>query len=74
MPNYETLLADAVRLPVPDRIQLIDAIWDTLRPPNSCRRLPTSGSPRFRNDPRSTIPAMSKRFAGSKSEPKPWPA
>ncbi len=30
MPNYETLLADAARLPVPDRIQLIDAIWDTL--------------------------------------------
>jgi putative addiction module component (TIGR02574 family) len=30
MPTYETLLADATRLPVPDRIQLIDAIWDTL--------------------------------------------
>ncbi len=30
MSTYETLLADATRLPVPDRIQLIDAIWDTL--------------------------------------------
>jgi putative addiction module component (TIGR02574 family) len=30
MPTYETLLADAARLPVADRIQLIDAIWDTL--------------------------------------------
>lgn len=30
MPTYETLLADATRLPVADRIQLIDAIWDTL--------------------------------------------
>jgi putative addiction module component (TIGR02574 family) len=30
MPTYETLLADATRLPVPDRIQLFDAIWDTL--------------------------------------------
>ena len=30
MRTYETLLADAERLPVPDRIQLFDAIWDTL--------------------------------------------
>jgi putative addiction module component (TIGR02574 family) len=30
MQTYETLLADATRLPVADRIQLIDAIWDTL--------------------------------------------
>lgn len=29
MPTYETLLVDASRLPVPDRIQLFDAIWDT---------------------------------------------
>lgn len=30
MTTYETLLADAALLPVDDRIQLIDAIWDTL--------------------------------------------
>jgi len=30
MPNYETLLADASCLPVADRIQLIEALWDTL--------------------------------------------
>ena len=30
MPTYETLLADVTRLPVSDRLQLIDAIWDTL--------------------------------------------
>lgn len=30
MPTYETLLAEASRLPLADRIQLIDAIWDTL--------------------------------------------
>jgi putative addiction module component (TIGR02574 family) len=30
MPTYETLLADATQLPVADRIQLFDAIWDTL--------------------------------------------
>jgi putative addiction module component (TIGR02574 family) len=30
MPTYETLLEDATHLPVADRLQLIDAIWDTL--------------------------------------------
>ena len=30
MTRYETVLADATRLPVADRIQLIDDIWDTL--------------------------------------------
>ena len=30
MSNYESLLADALQLPIADRIQLIDAIWDTL--------------------------------------------
>lgn len=34
MPTYENVLADAARLQVADRIQLIDAIWDTL-PPDS---------------------------------------
>jgi putative addiction module component (TIGR02574 family) len=30
MPTYENVLADAAKLQVADRIQLIDAIWDTL--------------------------------------------
>ncbi len=30
MSNYETLLAEANLLPVRDRIQLIEALWDTL--------------------------------------------
>ena len=30
MPTYENVLADATRLQIADRIQLIDAIWDTL--------------------------------------------
>ena len=30
MTTYETLLADAALLPVEDRIQLIDALWETL--------------------------------------------
>jgi putative addiction module component (TIGR02574 family) len=28
--NYESLLADASRLPVVDRIELIGALWDTV--------------------------------------------
>lgn len=30
MQTYETVLADAAQLPVPDRIQLMDAIWETI--------------------------------------------
>ncbi len=30
MPDYDTLLADASQLPIGVRLQLIDAIWDTL--------------------------------------------
>jgi putative addiction module component (TIGR02574 family) len=30
MPDFQTVLADATRLPVVDRIQLIEALWDTV--------------------------------------------
>jgi putative addiction module component (TIGR02574 family) len=30
MLDYKALLADAVRLPVVDRIELIEALWDTM--------------------------------------------
>ena len=30
MSTLESLLADAAQLPVADRLELIDAIWDTL--------------------------------------------
>lgn len=30
MPDYETVLADARRLPLVERVQLIEAPWDTL--------------------------------------------
>lgn len=30
MSNYESILADAAELPVVDRIQLIEALWDTV--------------------------------------------
>jgi putative addiction module component (TIGR02574 family) len=30
MTKYEALLADAAQLPIPDRIELIEALWDTV--------------------------------------------
>ena len=30
MPDYDAVLADARRLPLVDRIQLIEALWDTV--------------------------------------------
>ena len=30
MPDYKTVFADARRLPLVDRIQLIEALWDTV--------------------------------------------
>ena len=30
MSNYEALLADASRLPIAERIQLIEALWETV--------------------------------------------
>jgi putative addiction module component (TIGR02574 family) len=30
MLDYESVLADASHLPIPDRIQLIEALWDTM--------------------------------------------
>jgi len=30
MPGYEALLADATQLPLAERIQLIEALWDTV--------------------------------------------
>ncbi len=30
MSNYEALLADASRLPLAERVQLIEALWDTV--------------------------------------------
>jgi putative addiction module component (TIGR02574 family) len=30
MPTYETVLTDAIHLSIVDRIQLIEALWDTV--------------------------------------------
>jgi putative addiction module component (TIGR02574 family) len=30
MPGFQSVFADASQLPVPDRVQLVEALWDTL--------------------------------------------
>ena len=57
MLDYESVLADASHLPIPDRIQLIEALWNTM-PADSLPPLTRSGWPRFAGDRPSMIPGM----------------
>ena len=69
MRTYETLLADAERLPVPDRIQLFDAIWDTL-PVDALPPLSMSGLGKSRDARPSTTQCAVRRVPwGSRSRP-----
>ena len=63
MPTYETLLADATRLPVPDRIQLIDAIWDTL---------PADSLPPLSDEWAAEIRRRSAEYDSGAAETVPW--
>ena len=63
MPTYETLLADATRLPVADRIQLIDAIWDTL---------PADALPPLSDEWTAEIRRRSAEYDSGCAETVPW--
>ncbi len=63
MPNYESLLSDAISLPINDRIQLIEAIWDTL---------PEDALPRLSDEWAAEINRRSKEFDTGLIEPTPW--
>ena len=63
MPNYETLLADATRLPVADRIHLIDAIWDTL---------PADSLPPLSDEWGAEIKRRSAEYDSGSAETVPW--
>jgi len=63
MPNVETLLADAARLPVPDRLQLIDAIWDTL---------PAESLPPLSDEWVAEIQRRSAEYDAGSAETVPW--
>jgi len=63
MPDYETLLANATRLPVADRLDLIDAIWDTL---------PESSLPPLSHEWREEIARRSAEYDAGSVETIPW--
>ena len=63
MPTYETLLADATRLPVADRIQLIDAIWGTL---------PADALPPLSDEWTAEIRRRSAEYDSGCAETVPW--
>jgi len=63
MPNVETLLADATRLPVADRLQLIDAIWDTL---------PAESLPPLGDEWVAEIQRRSAEYDAGSAETVPW--
>jgi putative addiction module component (TIGR02574 family) len=63
MLTYETLLSDACHLPVADRIQLIEALWDTL-PPDSL--------PPFSNEWLAEIQRRSAEYDTGLIETTPW--
>ena len=63
MPNYETLLADASLLPATDRIQLIEALWDTL---------PTDSAPSLSDEWRDEIQRRSAEYDSGSVATTPW--
>ena len=63
MLKYETLLADATRLPVADRIHLIDAIWETL---------PTDSLPPLSDEWIAEIQRRSAEYDSGSAETVPW--
>ena len=63
MLSYETLLADASLLPATDRIQLIEALWDTL---------PTDSAPPLSDAWRDAIQRRSAEYDSGSVATTPW--
>jgi putative addiction module component (TIGR02574 family) len=63
MPDYETVLAEAIRLPVADRIQLIDALWDTV---------PAEALPPLSDEWRAEIQRRSAEYDSGSVQAVPW--
>jgi putative addiction module component (TIGR02574 family) len=61
--DYETLLADASRLPVADRLQLIEAIWNTV---------PVESLPPLTAEWLSEIQRRSAQYDSGSVETVPW--
>ena len=63
MSNYKTLLAEPSLLPVLDRIQLIEALWDTL---------PADFLPPLADEWVAEIPRRSAEFDAGLVQATPW--
>lgn len=63
MPNYETLLAEASRLPVAERIQLLEALWDTV---------PADSLPPLSDEWLAEIQRRSAEYDSGLVQPVPW--
>ena len=63
MADYQALLAEAAQLPVADRIQLIEAIWDSV---------PESALPPLSEEWLDEIKRRSAEFDAGKVRPVPW--
>lgn len=63
MLSYDTLLADASLLPATDRIQLIEALWDTL---------PADSMPPLSEDWRAEIQRRSAEYDSGTVSTTPW--
>lgn len=61
--NYDALLADASRLPVADRIQLIEALWDTV---------PAGSLPPLSDEWREEVKRRSAEYDSGSVQTVPW--
>lgn len=63
MSHYQTLLSDAVQLPLADRIQLIEALWDTV---------PDESLPPLSSEWLAEIARRTAEFEAGQVTPVPW--
>jgi putative addiction module component (TIGR02574 family) len=63
MSDYDTLLADASQLPLEARVQLIEALWDTL---------PENAIPPLSDEWLEEIERRSAEYDAGKVQPTPW--
>ncbi len=63
MPDYETVLAEASRLPVVERIQLTEALWDTV---------PVEALPPLSDEWRAEIQRRSAEYDSGPVQAVPW--
>ena len=63
MSDYETLLADASRLPLDTRVQFIEALWDTV---------PDEFLPPLSKEWIAEIERRSAEYDAGKAQPIPW--